>query len=131
MREFQRERLFQHIEDFYGTEPEYLWAKYPDYAVFRHAASRKWYAVVMGLSENKLGLPGDGYVDILDIKCDPVLIGSLLAEEGFLPAYHMNKNSWITILLNGTVPDGRIFPLLEWSFDSVSPKRRRKNQNCI
>lgn len=132
MGELQRERIFRYIEDFYGSEPEYLWAKYPDYAVFRHAASRKWFAIVMDVPKNKLGLPDDGCVaDILNIKCDPVLIGSLLAEDGFLPAYHMNKSTWISVLLDEIVPDERVFPLLEWSFDSVSPKRRRKNQDCI
>ena len=87
----QRKRLFQYIEDFYGTEPEYLWAKYPTYAVFRHSASRKWFAAVMELSRDKPGLPGGGCVDILNVKCDSVLIGSLLAEAGFFPAYHMKK----------------------------------------
>lgn len=129
MGELQRERLFQYIGDFYGTEPEYLWAKYPAYAVFRHSASRKWFAAVMDVPKSKLGLHGDEYVDILDIKCDPVLIGSLLAEEGFLPAYHMNKNTWISVLLDETVPDGRIYPLLEWSFDSVASRRKQNKRD--
>lgn len=128
MGEIQRERLFRYIADFYGTEPEYLWAKNPTYAVFRHPASRKWYAAVMDLPRNRLGLSGDSSVDVLDIKCDSVFIGSLLAEDGFLPAYHMNKNTWISVLLDETVPDEKIFPLLEWSFDSVVPKRKKREQ---
>ena len=80
-------------------------------------------------SIDKPGLSGGGCVDILNVKCDSVLIGSLLAEAGFFPAYHMNKNTWISVLLDETVPDERIFPLLAWSFDSVAPKRKRKNEN--
>lgn len=125
MEEKQRGRLFRYIEDFYGAEPEHLWAKYPSYAVFRHKASRKWFAAVLDIPKSKLGLSDEGYVDILDLKCDPVLVGSLLAGDGFFPAYHMNKNTWVSILLDETVPDGRIFPLLEWSYESVSPKRKK------
>ena len=124
----QRKRLFQYIEDFYGKEPEYLWAKYPTYAVFRHSASRKWFAAVMEFPGDKLGLSGGSCVDVLNVKCDSVLIGSLLAEAGFFPAYHMNKNTWISVLLDETVPDERILPLLEWSYDAVAPKRKRRKQ---
>ena len=56
--------------------------------------------------------------DILDVKCDPALAGALCAAGkagGILPGYHMNKNHWITILLDGTVKKERIFPLLEMS----------------
>ena len=121
----QRERIIQYAKDRFGTEPEYLWADAPGYAVFRHSASKKWYGLIMDVSSDKLGLPGDDPVDVLDIKCSTIMIGSLLSEKGFLPAYHMNKNYWITILLDDSVPDEQIFPLLELSYDSVAPKRRK------
>ena len=62
----------------------------------------------------------------MDIKCSTIMIGSLLSIKGFLPAYHMNKNHWISILLNDSVSDDQIIPLLELSYDSVAPKRRKK-----
>lgn len=122
----QRERITQYIQDTYGTEAEYLWADSPGNAIFRHPATRKWYAVIMPVIPEKLGLTGDETLDVMDIKCSTIMIGSLLSEKGFLPAYHMNKNHWISILLNDTVPDNQIFPLLELSYDSVAPKRRKK-----
>ena len=122
----QRERIIQYAKDRFGTKAEYLWADSPGAAVFRHSASKKWYGLIMDVPSDKLGLPGDDSVDILDVKCGTIMIGSLLSERGFLPAYHMNKNHWITILLNGSVPDDQIFSLLELSYDSVAPKRRRK-----
>ena len=122
----QRERIIQYAKDRFGTEAEYLWADMPDAAVFRHSASKKWYGLIMDVPSGKLGLPGDDPVDILDIKCSTIMIGSLLSEMGFLPAYHMNKNHWISILLNGLVPDDQIFPLLELSYDSVAPRRGKR-----
>ena len=121
----QKERIMQYIQDRFGAEAEHLWAKYPDYSVFRHPASKKWFGIVMDISRGKLGLEGDGAADILDIKCSPLMIGSLLSERGFLPAYHMNKDTWITILLDESVPDEKIYPLLELSYDSVAPRRRK------
>ena len=47
-------------------------------------------------------------------------------EKGFRPAYHMNKNHWISILLNDSVSDDQIFPLLELSYDSVAPKHKKR-----
>ena len=47
----QRERIIQHIQDRYAAEPEHLWARYPNYAVFRQSASRKWFAAVMDVAK--------------------------------------------------------------------------------
>ena len=122
----QLERIVRQAQERYGTEPEHLWAKYPDYMVLRHSASKKWYAALMNVPVQRLGLPGDNSVDVLDVKCDPRMIGSLLSEKGFLPAYHMSKSNWISILLDESVPDEQIFSLLELSYDSVAPKRKKK-----
>ena len=122
----QREHITKHLRDVYETEPEHLWAQYPTYSVFRHPLSRKWYALIMDVPGNRLGLEEDEPVFVLDLKCSPLMIGSLLSEKGFLPAYHMNKNSWITILLDGSVPDEKIIPLLELSYDSAAPKHKTK-----
>ncbi len=121
----QRERIMEYVQNRYGAEPEHLWAKYPNYVVFRQPASRKWFAVIMDIPRNRLELDGDELVDVMDVKCGPILVGSLLAQDGFVPAYHMSKGTWISVLLDGTVPDEQIFPLLELSYDSVAPKRKR------
>jgi len=35
------------------------------------------------------------------------------------PGYHMNKNHWNTIILDGTVPDKEIFSWIDHSYDLV------------
>ena len=121
----QRERMAIYIQNRYGVEPEHLWVRYPNYAVFRQPASRKWFAAIMDVAKKSIDLSGDGTTDVMDLKCGPVLVGSLLAQDGFRPAYHMSKSSWISVLLDETVPDEQIFPLLELSYDSVAPKRKK------
>ena len=127
----QRERITQYIQKAFGTEAEYLWADSPGNAVFRHPASKKWYAAMMRVLPEKLGLPKGEALDLMDIKCDTIMIGSLLSTKGFFPAYHMNKNHWISIVLDGSVSDDQIIPLLELSYDSVAPKRKKKQAQSV
>ncbi len=115
-----RNDVLQFAEEQYGTKPEYLWMKFPGYAVLRHSDNRKWYGIIMDVQRKKLGLSGDGYVDILDIKCDPVMSGSLMCEKGILPAYHMHKGNWITVLLDGSVEKSLVLSLLEMSFQMTA-----------
>ena len=88
-----REELEAYILNHYSTEADYPWADTPRAAVFRHVANRKWFALVMEVPRDKLGLPGTEKFDIVNFKCDPILISSLRGEPGIFPAYHMNKSS--------------------------------------
>lgn len=110
----------------YHTEPERLWEKYPEHVVLRHSSNRKWYALFMNVPRNKLGLDGGEYVDILNIKADPVMVSSFYLEKGILPGYHMNKGKWITVLLDGTVPMNVIELLLDTSFALTKEKKSKK-----
>ncbi len=121
-----KKQLEQYIAEQYGVEGEHPWMKYPSYTVFRHYGSQKWFALVMDIPRNKLGLAGSEDIDVLNVKCDPILIGSLRGEKGFYPAYHMSKTTWISISLDGSVEDEKIKWLLDMSFHAAGPKKRAK-----
>lgn len=123
-----RSELEQFIIDNYSAEPEYPWVRYPNYEVFRHASNRKWFALIMDLPKSKLGLDEEVIIDVANFKCDTELISSLRNEPGFFPAYHMSKNNWITVALDGSVSDEKIKMLLDMSFDMTAPKVRKKNK---
>lgn len=110
----ERKELFEWAENVYGTTPNYPWNDWN--CVLRHKDNNKWYALVIELNEKKLGLTGERIVDVLNIKCDPLLIGSLRMKPGFFPAYHMNKDKWISIIMDGTVPSEEIKSLVELSY---------------
>ncbi len=58
---------------------------------------------------------------------DPVFRDMIIREEGIMPAYHMNKMHWITVLLDGTVPKERVFDLIDMSFlATASAKKKAK-----
>ena len=113
----KREEIFKYVKEKYDTEPEYLWKRYPNYAVLRHKDNRKWYAAVMDAEREKLGLEGEGKDEIIDVKCYPEMIGSLRKEKGVLPAYHMNKEYWLTLLLDDSFETEGILELIDLSFE--------------
>ena len=86
-----RSEIIAYAEKQYGTTPEYLWQSIPGYAVLRHGDSRKWYGLIMDVPAEKLGMSGKNVVDIIEIKCDPILSGSLTGGKGIRPAYHMKQ----------------------------------------
>ena len=120
-----REQVFAYVREQYGVEPEYPFSAAPDCPVLRHTGSRKWFALLMDVPREKLGLDGAEQVEILNLKCDN-LTGSLRMQKGFLPSYHMNREKWVTILLDGTVPAEEIFPLIDLSYHLTSPKPKRR-----
>lgn len=121
-----RIELKEYIQNNYSTEPDYPWIKFPDYEVFRHSSNKKWFALIMDVPKNKLGLQGESILEVVNFKCSYILLGSLLRENGFFPAYHMSKTSWITVALDGSVSDDKIKMLLNMSFDATAPKIRIK-----
>ena len=85
----------------------------------------------MPVRRDRLGLAGTEKVDVLNVKCGELLLGSLLGRPGFLPAYHMSKGQWVSILLDGTVPEDEIKDLLNISYDLTGRmKKAPKRQNC-
>jgi len=110
-----RNTLFGCLKEAYGTEPEYPWMRNPGYAILRHGDSRKWYAVIMNLPGRRLGLNTDEEIDVINLKCDPLLMGSLLGEAGVFPGYHMSKEHWITVMLDSPFSKEQLFGLIELS----------------
>ena len=120
-----RQALEQYIRSTYGVVADYPWMSSPTDAVFRHADSGKWFALMMTLSSSRLGELPARELDVVNLKVDPLLIGSLLCDDGFYAAYHMNKEHWITVALDGRVPRDTLLWLLDMSVRlTASPKRR-------
>ena len=121
-----RAQLERFIAEKYGAAAEYLWQRYPNYMIFRHGDNRKWFAAVMDISQRKLGLAEDKIIDVLNVKCDPVLIGSLRGDKGFFPAYHMSKDSWLTVAQDVSVDEDKIIWLLDMSFRLTAKRQPKK-----
>lgn len=120
-----RQEVFDWVKNEYGTDPEYQWAKFPEYAVLRNK-DNKWYGIIMDVPKRKFGINSDDLVDVLDVKADIMLIDVLVGQPGFYRAYHMNKTQWISIFLDGTVADETIKNLISDSYEKTGPKKKNK-----
>lgn len=125
-----REDVIKYIKKKYQADLEHLWKSYPDYIIFRHDDNNKWFAAVMDVDRDKLGLSGENRVDVLNVKLDDMMFKEmLLRDTGYLPAYHMSKDYWISVLLDGTVPFEEISGLIDISFDvTASTKKKEKSR---
>ena len=122
-----REKVYQYVKKKYGNEPEYLWLRFPDYAVFRHEDNRKWYGLIMDVPRKNLGLPGEGRVDILNVKLDDLMLVDMLVQRaGYLRGYHLNRGNWISILLDGTVPEEEIENMIDLSYRVTASSRKKQ-----
>lgn len=124
-----KRELQKHIADIYGVTPDFPWESNPTYAVYRHENNRKWFALVMDIPKSSLGLREEGRIDVVNLKCDPLLTGSLRREKGIFPAYHMSKDKWISVALDGSAADEQIKMLLDMSYELTAlkaPVRKKK-----
>ena len=118
-----REQVFAYIKKQYKASPEYPWGTYENNAVFRHSDNKKWFALVLEVGRDKLGLEGSGRVDAVNLKIDDRMLREVLMQDkGILPAYHMNKKYWISILLDSTIDLNSVMNLLDESYEIVDLK---------
>ena len=94
-----RDELVAGIAARYDIAPDYPWNNLPDACVFRHAGNRKWFCLFMPVPAHVLGREGEALVPLINVKARPEMVGSLRSMSGILPAYHMNKEHWVSVLL--------------------------------
>ncbi len=56
----------------------------------------------------------------MNLKCDPAKAQALRdCFDAILPGYHMNKRHWITLVLDGSIPEDLVFSLIDDSYALV------------
>ena len=118
----QANRIARIIEANYHDAPSFLWEKMPDSAVYKHPGNEKWYALIMGVEGNKVNCDEER-VSILNVKLREQRVNELCTREGFVPAYHMNKAHWITLILNDTLCDDEIMGYIRESHSHTQQHR--------
>ena len=117
----QTNRLAQYIAKKYGDACDHPFAKYPAFSSYRHPNNHKWYALIMAIARGKLDLGKkewekeelDQQVEIINLKVNPADMTKLLSISGIYPSYHMNKKSWISLVLDEQVSDNFLFSLVD------------------
>lgn len=127
----QSNRIAELIEQRYGERPDFPFSTAPDYGVFRYPQNRKWYGLLMNIRMHQLTASpptgDDPVVEVLNLKTEE--LEKLLAVPGIYPGYHMRNKSWISVILDGTVPDGLVMELVDksraWAISKTAKKKKR------
>jgi predicted DNA-binding protein (MmcQ/YjbR family) len=91
-----------------------------DAAVFK-AGGRMFAIVALGAA------PGS-----VSLKCDPGLAVALRGRyPGVTPGYHLNKQHWNTVALDGSVPDAEVLELIDHSYDLIVARLTRAQRNQL
>lgn len=85
----------------------------PNWTVMRHKKNQKVFAWIFAK---------DGHIWI-NVKCDPEWRDFWRsAFPSVVPAYHLNKTHWNSIILDGTVPKNEIQKMIDESYNLTKNK---------
>ncbi len=113
----QTKEVIKYIKDKYNDDLEYLWEKFPTDAIWRNKKSGKWYGLLLVIEESKLGINSKNIVEIIDLRYQKSNIENIVDNKKIFRGYHMNKNSWITIKLDGSFDIKDIYKLIDNSYE--------------
>jgi predicted DNA-binding protein (MmcQ/YjbR family) len=68
----------------------------------------------------------------ISLKCDPILAQNLRYQyKAVTPGYHLNKEHWNTVFLDGSIPDSEIFWMIDHSYEIVVNRLTREERSKI
>lgn len=108
--------IINYVKVKYDNDLEFLWKKSPKNAIWRNQNNRKWYGAVLVISKDKLKIESNEMVEILDLRYQKNDIKNIIDNYKIFPGYHMNKDNWITIILDGRVELEEIYQLIDNSY---------------
>ena len=115
-------KLIEYIRKKFSDELEFLWEKYPNFAIFRRKDNRKWYALIANIPKKYLKLGDAEEIEILNLRVEPEELDKIFDGEKYFRGWHMNKKSWLTIRLDETLMFEEISARLEKSYQLAARK---------
>lgn len=109
-------KIISYIRDQYKDSLEFLWEKLPEAAIFRNKKNQKWYALLMKIPKNRLGLEGEEMIEVINLKISSDKIEYLVDQQKYFLAYHMNKKHWITIVLDNGITIEELYHYVDDSY---------------
>lgn len=68
----------------------------------------------------------------INVKCDPELAIELRERyPAVMPGYHMNKASWNTVIIDGSIADHQLYEWIDHSYDEVIKKMTKKQRDSL
>lgn len=125
------DNILDYIKNEYDVEPNRPWQKSPLNMTFKIPNDNKWFALIMPVNRKSLNLDGSGTIWVINLKVREdfgLFSGNV---NGVMPAYHMNKKHWITILLDGSVDENIIYQYIDTSYKLVSDSPTKRIYEAV
>lgn len=113
----QKRELIERCLELPGVYEDYPFDE--TWTVMRHSGNKKSFAFIYERGGHACA----------NLKCDPMRAAMLRdLHEEITPGYHMNKEHWNTVILDGALEEEDIFDLVSHSFELTQPKVKKKQQ---
>ena len=111
----ERKEVIEFCLDLNDTYEDYPFHDF-NWTIMRHMENKKMFAAIFEHQGNIW----------VYVKCDPNLTYMWRNSfESVVPAYHMNKEHWNSIILDGSVPEEDIKLMISDSYDLTVKKLKR------
>ncbi|MGE5707763.1 MAG: MmcQ/YjbR family DNA-binding protein [Bacteroidota bacterium] len=68
----------------------------------------------------------------ISLKCDPMLAGDLRRDyPAVKPGYHLNKQHWNTVTLDGSIPDAELKRWIVHSYELIKKKLPKATRETL
>ena len=119
----QTQEIICYAKEKYNDELEFLWKTSPKNAILRNKINNKWYLAILTISARKLNIDSDELIEVIDVRYEKGKTKDIIDNTNIFPGYHMNKKSWITLLLNNSLSTEEIYRFIDNSYTiSLSKK---------
>ena len=126
----QKEEVMEYMERTYSPLVERPWANGPEDITFKERETMKWFAIIIRVKRKHVQAIWNmnqnaesellDWVDIINVKADAEFIAMIAQVRGYMAGYHMNKQNWLTIALDGTVETKQIMDCIDASYHKVA-----------
>lgn len=123
-----RADIVETMEKKYGVSHEAPWEDDPDSITFKTKFSKKWFAIMMRIPADRLGLKGKNLIDVANIKLPPETVDSVIDNVHYFRAYHMNKIHWMSVKLDKDLDKREFVSLVDISYSLAEKKNADKTQ---
>ena len=117
------EDVLHYVKDQYNSTIVKPFKTNPDIKVLV-TPKGKWYALFLDVEYNKLQKDSlvDSKVKIVNLKHLSSEISTVIDNRNIFPSYHMNKNHWISVVLDNNIDIEYVKELIELSYNLVNNK---------
>lgn len=114
-----RKEVIEYCLELPGTFEDYPFKDDMESVTIKHKETNKWFALIMNVN-------GKEY---LNVKTEPTYSELLRnSYEYIIPAYHMNKEHWNTIILDDTVDKEIVKELINQSYDLTNIQKNKRSK---